>query len=220
MSNHPRHSLGKRLLPALVLTGSAAGLISLLDHPSTGSAGLGLGGGPLLGAGDTAGNGLPAGDTTPVQPPAVSSTLPLSGDDGAGEDSGEDGSGEEDDGGGPVGNIPSPTQAPTTVPAQQKPVATGPCTGKTVDGPAVMTRWGTVQVEAIISADGRICDVGAIRSPGGHTRSIRINEQALPILHSEVMKAQSARIAGVSGATVTTDGYKESLQAILDGKTG
>jgi uncharacterized protein with FMN-binding domain len=219
MSNRPRHSLGKRLFPALVITGSAAGLISLLDHPSTGSAGLGLGGGPLLGGGDA--NGAPAVDTTPTQPPAVSSTLPLPGnDDGAGEDAGEDGSGEEDDGGGPVGNIPTPTHPGTTVPAQPKPAATGPCTGKTVDGPAVMTRWGTVQVEAVMSADGRICDVGAIRSPGGHTRSIRINEQALPILHDEVMKAQSARIAGVSGATVTSEGYVESLQAILDGKTG
>lgn len=208
MSNRPRHSLGKRIFPALVVTGSAAGLISLLDHPSTGSAGLGLSGGPLAGADTTV--SAQGGN----QPPVVSSTLPL-----PGVASGEDGSG-GDDGGGPVGNIPpTPTQAPTTVPAQQ-PAASGPCTGKTVDGPPVMTRWGTVQVEAVISANGRICDVGAIRSPGGHTRSIRINEQALPILHQEVMRAQSARIGGVSGATVTSEGYVQSLQAILDGSSG
>lgn len=210
MSNHPRHSLGKRLFPAVVVTASAAGLISLLDHPSTGSAGIGLAGGPLAGGG--AANGAPGVDTT--QPPAVSSTQPLPGQGG------DDGSGEGEDGGGPVGNVPAPTQAPTTVPAAQKPAASGPCSGKTVDGPPVMTRWGTVQVEAVISADGRICDVGAIRSPGGNNRSTRINEQALPILHSQAMRAQSARIGGVSGATVTSTGYVQSLQAILDGNGG
>jgi uncharacterized protein with FMN-binding domain len=34
------------------------------------------------------------------------------------------------------------------------------------------------------------------------------------------MKAQSANINGVSGATVTSTGYVRSLQAILDGAGG
>jgi uncharacterized protein with FMN-binding domain len=36
------------------------------------------------------------------------------------------------------------------------------------------------------------------------------------MLRSEVLAAQSARIDTVGGATVTSDGYRESLQAALD----
>ena len=43
---------------------------------------------------------------------------------------------------------------------------------------------------------------------------------ALPILHTEVMKAQSANINSVSGATVTSRGYQRSLQSILDSVGG
>ena len=67
-----------------------------------------------------------------------------------------------------------------------------------------------------MSASGQICDVDAIQSPDSHGRSVRINQQALPILHTQVMKAQSAGIAGVSGATITSRGYQRSLQSILD----
>ena len=60
----------------------------------------------------------------------------------------------------------------------------------------------------------------AIQSPNSHGRSVRINDEALPILHTEVMRAQSADINGVSGATVTSRGYQRSLQSILDGVGG
>ena len=85
-----------------------------------------------------------------------------------------------------------------------------------MDGLTIDTRWGPVQVEAVVSASGRICDVGAIQSPNSHGRSVRINDEALPILHTEVIRAQSANINGVSGATVTSIGYQRSLQSILD----
>ena len=98
--------------------------------------------------------------------------------------------------------------------------ATGACVGKTLDGQTVDTRWGPVQVEAVISTSGQICDVDAIQSPNSQGRSVRINDQALPILHTEVMQAQSANINGVSGATVTSRGYHRSLQSILDGVGG
>lgn len=54
---------------------------------------------------------------------------------------------------------------------------------------------------------------------GGDLRRhcVRIaNARALHILTRETITAQSADIDTVSGATVTTDGYKESLQAALD----
>ncbi|HSB85624.1 MAG TPA: FMN-binding protein [Ilumatobacteraceae bacterium] len=217
------HSLGKRLLPAVVMTASATGLIALLDRPSSGSIGDALGG-PLDGVADGPGGDPaavdPAAGNPAGQPPDVSSTLPtiVGGDDGgSGEDSGED------DNGNPIVVAPTrPTQAtqPSTTVPPQPAAASGPCEGQTIDGPSVNTRWGPVQVEAVVSSAGQICDVGAIRSPDSHRRSVSINEQALPILHDQVMKAQSAHIRGVSGATVTSAGYVRSLQAILDGSAG
>jgi len=47
-------------------------------------------------------------------------------------------------------------------------------------------------------------------------RDRQINSYALPILKQETLSAQSADIDTVSGATVTTEGYVESLQAALD----
>jgi uncharacterized protein with FMN-binding domain len=73
-----------------------------------------------------------------------------------------------------------------------------------------------VQVEAVVSSSGQICDVGAIQYPSSHRKSQQINNYALPILHKQVMKAQSVNINGVSGATITSIGYARSLQAILD----
>jgi uncharacterized protein with FMN-binding domain len=43
-----------------------------------------------------------------------------------------------------------------------------------------------------------------------------INSYALPILDHEVVQQQSAAIDVVSGATVTSDGYLQSLQAAID----
>jgi uncharacterized protein with FMN-binding domain len=41
---------------------------------------------------------------------------------------------------------------------------------------------------------------------------------AVPVLVSETLKAQNADIDTVSGATITSDGYRESLQAAIDAK--
>jgi uncharacterized protein with FMN-binding domain len=85
----------------------------------------------------------------------------------------------------------------------------------TVNGPSVSTRWGPVQVQVKIKS-GRITDVVAVQYPTGERRDEEINSYALPLLHDQVMAAQGANIDGVSGATVTTEGYVRSLQAALD----
>ena len=48
------------------------------------------------------------------------------------------------------------------------------------------------------------------------TREDQINAYALPILIQETIDAQSAQIDMVSGATVTSTGYVQSLQSALD----
>jgi uncharacterized protein with FMN-binding domain len=85
----------------------------------------------------------------------------------------------------------------------------------TVTGPAVDTRWGPVQVEVTL-AGGKITAVTVPRYPDGNRKDEQINARALPILVKETLAAQSADIDTVSGATVTSEGYLQSLQAALD----
>jgi uncharacterized protein with FMN-binding domain len=72
-----------------------------------------------------------------------------------------------------------------------------------------------VQVQLTISA-GRITDASVVQYPDGNGKDQEINSYALPILTQETVDAQSAGIDMVSGATVTSDGYIESLQSALD----
>jgi uncharacterized protein with FMN-binding domain len=77
------------------------------------------------------------------------------------------------------------------------------------------TRWGDVQVTITVT-NGKITDVQVPVYPAENGRDREINSYALPVLRQEVLSAQSATIDTVSGATVTSDGYIESLQAALD----
>jgi len=96
----------------------------------------------------------------------------------------------------------------------------GPASGSssgdgTATGSVAQTRWGPVQVQITVSG-GRITDVRAVRVPDGNRRDQEINDYAVPILRQEALAAQSAQIDTVSGATVTSDGYRESLQSAID----
>jgi uncharacterized protein with FMN-binding domain len=104
----------------------------------------------------------------------------------------------------PSVNEPAPTDA--------APPADG---AQTVRGPVVPTVWGPVQVQLSVNS-GRITDVVALQYPQGNRRDQQINSYALPELRAEVLAAQSASIDGVSGATVTSDGYRQSVQAAID----
>jgi len=80
----------------------------------------------------------------------------------------------------------------------------------------VNTKWGPVQVAAVFASDGSLCDVTTLQYPDSHGKSVRINQQALPILHDRVITAQGTKIYAVSGATITSNAYAASLQSILD----
>jgi uncharacterized protein with FMN-binding domain len=96
----------------------------------------------------------------------------------------------------------------TAAPAPRK--ASGTFTGQDVS-----TQFGDVQVQ-IIMRGGRIVDVGAVRLPNDRPRSQFISQQAAPILRSEVLAAQSARIDLLSGATFTSDAWATSVQSALN----
>jgi len=85
----------------------------------------------------------------------------------------------------------------------------------TVTGSVADTRWGPVQVQLTIT-DGKITAVEVVEYPNSNGKDQQINAQALPILVQETLKAQSAKIDMVSGATYTSTGYETSLQSALD----
>jgi uncharacterized protein with FMN-binding domain len=78
-----------------------------------------------------------------------------------------------------------------------------------------MTRWGPVQVRITVQG-GKITDSQAVVYPDNNGRDVEINSYALPVLDQEAVQAQSANIDMVSGATVTSGGYLQSLQSAID----
>ncbi|AYC42613.1 FMN-binding protein [Streptomyces griseorubiginosus] len=90
---------------------------------------------------------------------------------------------------------------------------------KTVTGDTIQTRWGPVQVRVTIK-DGRLTEVTAVSYPSDNPRDQEINSYALPRLRTEALTAQSADIDTVSGATYTSEGYRQSLQSALDSAGG
>ncbi|MEB0002010.1 FMN-binding protein [Cryobacterium sp. RTC2.1] len=138
--------------------------------------------------------------------------------------------------------IPAPSAGPATpTPAASAPAVSGPATTSagskataptaaapapaapapaarptgTFTGSSVRTSYGPVQVSVTI-ANGTITEVTALQLTNDGGRSVAISAQAAPILRSEVLSAQSAKVSNVSGATYTTRGYLTSLQAALD----
>lgn len=105
-----------------------------------------------------------------------------------------------------------PDETTSTAPAET--TSTAPAE-RSVDGPTVFSRFGDVQVRVILQGT-RIVDVQSLQLPFDRPRSQSISDQAGPWLHDEAIQAQSANIDTIGGATYTSDGYRQSLQAALD----
>ncbi len=112
---------------------------------------------------------------------------------------------------------PAPTRAATPAPTSKAPTSKAPAAAAplVVDGAAVDTDYGPVQVRVTISG-GRITDVSTPVYPQESGRDRRINTAAIPQLQSEALAAQGVHIDAVSGATYTTQGFVSSLQSALD----
>lgn len=119
----------------------------------------------------------------------------------------------------PAGSSPPPSggTTPTTPTTQLTPttVRGGAGGARQLDGPVISTQFGDVQVRVILS-NGKITDVQPLQMPFDRRRSQEISQAAAPLLHDEVLQAQSAQIDLISGATYSSDAYQRSLQAALD----
>ncbi|HZU75715.1 MAG TPA: FMN-binding protein, partial [Dehalococcoidia bacterium] len=105
----------------------------------------------------------------------------------------------------------TPTASPTPAPAGLK---NGAFTGQ--DFP---NQFGDVQVQVIVSG-GRITDVKPLQYPTDRPQSAYISSQAIPMLHDEVLQAQSAQIDIIGGATFTSESYAQSVQSALSQAQG
>jgi uncharacterized protein with FMN-binding domain len=105
---------------------------------------------------------------------------------------------------------------PSLPPAAPRPLPTGTVV---VDGDLVHTVQGPVQVQVTV-AGGRIVEVAVLVRPSGAPHHEEVNAYALPLLREQALRAQSAQIDGVSGATATSGGYRASLQSALDAAHG
>jgi uncharacterized protein with FMN-binding domain len=120
----------------------------------------------------------------------------------------------------PVVSVPSPrvTSAPGRAPQSTArttpPTGIGAAGGTPFTGATVETLFGPVQVQIAVSG-GTLVDVQALQLPSDRSRSARISQYSAPILRSEAIQAQSARVDIVSGATYTSRAYAVSLDSAL-----
>ncbi|WP_103350299.1 FMN-binding protein [Amycolatopsis sp. CA-128772] len=130
----------------------------------------------------------------------------------------------------PSVTAPSTSAAPATTPAAPGPSSSAPATSDapatsegpstrditketvTTRGSAESSRYGTVQVQVTFTG-ARLTAITLLQAPDSG-RSLT----ALPRLQEEAIKAQSADIDTVTGATETSESYKTSLQAAIDAR--
>jgi uncharacterized protein with FMN-binding domain len=86
------------------------------------------------------------------------------------------------------------------------------------DGSVADAHYGLVQVRAIVQG-GKLTDVVFLSYPNDRSYSISLNNSAMPILKAEAIKAQSANVNIVTGATNTSRAFIDSLSnALSQGK--
>ncbi|MBU3692294.1 MAG: FMN-binding protein [Candidatus Nanopelagicaceae bacterium] len=187
---------------AFLITGTVAGVVGVLSYNP-----------PQLNSSIASSNTEPLPEATPANSPSAQQVTP-------------------DNSPSPVNSKvknaskPSTDKAITSKPAaeattQPTPAASKTETSKTTAsssgtfaGETAVTRWGPVQVQVTI-ADGKITDVTTLQYPNGDRKSLKISNQVIPWLQQEVLKVQSANISGISGATYTSMGFRNSLASAL-----
>ncbi|MGP4043651.1 FMN-binding protein [Streptomyces sp. 2A115] len=107
--------------------------------------------------------------------------------------------------------VAAPAPAPSPTSSSSSSAGSGDAS-QVVQGSTVNTEKGAVQVEVTFEGD-KISSVRMLQQPN-HPQTTA----AVPKLIAETLEAQSADIDAVSGATITSEGYVDSLQAAIDAK--
>ena len=108
----------------------------------------------------------------------------------------------------PLASTSQSSAAPNPVVSKAPPTSTGN-TGNTQDGSIVQSGFGTVQVQ-VTKSGGKITDVTMLLANATKGR-----DAVFPYLIQYAIDANGSNFANVSGATYTTDAFKQSLDAAL-----
>jgi uncharacterized protein with FMN-binding domain len=90
---------------------------------------------------------------------------------------------------------------------------------RTATGQTVTTPFSVIAVRVTLTGD-ELTRVETVELSGTGARTQAINAHAEPILREEALRAGSAKIDVVSGATYTSESYKDSLQSAIDRARG
>jgi uncharacterized protein with FMN-binding domain len=96
--------------------------------------------------------------------------------------------------------------------SSRRPMRKGPVRSATE---TATTPFSIIQLRVTLT-DGELTRVETLELSGDNARTEAINARAEPILREEALKAGSADIDVVSGATYTSRSYRKSLQAAID----
>ena len=112
---------------------------------------------------------------------------------------------------------PSSNSDTSSLPTPTTP-ATGSSSGQykdgTYTGPVTDAFYGNYQVQAVISG-GKLTDVVFLQYPNDNPTSHSINQQASVFLKQEAIAAQSANVDIVSGASDSSQAFRQSLASAL-----
>jgi uncharacterized protein with FMN-binding domain len=86
-------------------------------------------------------------------------------------------------------------------------------------GPPSITPFSVIQVRATVLR-GKLIGVKTVELTGDGPHTQAINDRAEPLLRASALKAGSADVDAVSGATYTSRSWKQSLQAAIDDANG
>ena len=86
---------------------------------------------------------------------------------------------------------------------------------RVITGSVANTQYGPMQVQLTVTGT-TITNATAVQQTDDGAESMQIDSFAIPQLNQETIKAQSAKIDAVSGASYTSMGYIQSLQSAVD----
>jgi uncharacterized protein with FMN-binding domain len=103
---------------------------------------------------------------------------------------------------------------PPAVERRAAPAPTAVSGAVSATGPVLTTPFSAIQVRATLK-DGRLIGVETVALSGDGPHTEALNARAEPILREEALRAGSADVDVVSGATSTSESWIESLRAAI-----
>lgn len=141
--------------------------------------------------------------------PPASSNKTATGGGTKGSSSKSTASGKSTSGGSSSGAASSATS--TTTPKAASTGSSGPVSAI---GAAAQYGYGVISVKVTVTGS-KITDISVASLQTAESYSQQIANQVIPTLRGEILKAQSLKVYGISGATYTSDAYAQSVQSAL-----